>query len=427
MFGFLQDVALGESAGLLRNDTVELVIGASTYVDGSRTGYTPDAVVFGDLVLQSAPVVVYRYTFEINVPAEGTIVYVGRTVKMNGKYPENWDKFLGFTTPIDPTTFRTNSMSDLYPRSTEGPSFYDHQGTQGAVIFEALTSERVDFFEMATYRNKYRPGWNVYENGVLLLSETVNGGGSDSPASHDVWHTLTLRLTPAHTVTFNSVSIDGTVIGSSGITVDGTTYATENVGRVQTDENGFNYLEMTTNGRLTLPAYAPDVSSIAHTVYFVARAQDETGVIRRFIHPSGDNFNMHIASTHTNMWPFTFNYPGGSSNQIASATVPPAFSPKDSIFVMVIKVQRTGTRAYNIRIQMASKPDGTVEYAGMTEEVAGNSTSNRELGTQLAVGTNPVNAEADNMKFYEYGVYNSYMDDTDFDVLMQSLVADYLI
>lgn len=46
--------------------------------------------------------------------------------------------------------------------------------------------------------------------------------------------------------------------------------------------------------------------------------------------------------------------------------------------------------------------------------------------TYFEVGTSDAQAEADNMKFYEYGVFNAFMDDESFDGLMQQMVDKYL-
>ena len=129
---------------------------------------------------------IYKYTFEISVQNASTIHFLGRTLKVNGNFIETWDKFIGVSgEPPD----RTGSMVDLYKTDLDGPSWFLRP--VGTKMLDVYTSERATTIELAYYRQRYVPGWNIYENDVLILSETTNGGTSESPASHDVWTTYT--------------------------------------------------------------------------------------------------------------------------------------------------------------------------------------------------------------------------------------------
>lgn len=381
---------------------------------------TPTQVTYS----YSIPSTLYKYTFEVNVQNAGTI-FVAGPIKANGTLLDSWDGFLAITGD-EPD--RSGSLSDI-GSTTQAPTWEDVALTPGSMLWEITTSQRVKTFEINTYRYKYQPGWNIYENGVLLVSETSNGGSSDSPGNTDWFHTLDLR---PHQLSFQSVTVDGSTIGSAGITVNGTTYTTRNVGRVQTDEYGFNYLEMTTVGRITMPAFVSHTTLISHTAYFVARAQDATGVIRRFLtkQSGSEYFNMHIMETYAATWPLIIEYPDGTSTGHFANDNDSRMTPLhigSDIFVMVLKVEHTGTRRYNFRVQVASKPDGTtIEYGGMTSTLPARIDRSENFPTYFEVGTSDAQAEADNMKFYEYGVFNVFMDDASFDGLMQQMVDKYL-
>ena len=214
-------------------------------------------------------------------------------------------------------------------------------------------------------------------------------------------------------MSFEEYAIDNVDIGSTGVTLNGTTYASSGVGKVQTDENGFNYLEMGTSGKVTLPAYTDTASSINHTFYFVVRAADATtGRIQRMTGSSGNNFNIHILSnSNTGMVPL--QYP-----------VSTTFNPKDSYMFVVLKAKYVSPTVYDMRIQFVAQPDGVYSTVGSDTEVK-NVTAmyDYDVGTIFTIGSQ--HAEANNFKFYECGIIDKYVSDAEFDAIVDGLKAKY--
>ena len=214
-------------------------------------------------------------------------------------------------------------------------------------------------------------------------------------------------------MSFEEYAINNVDIGSTGVTLNGTTHASSGVGKVQTDENGFNYLEMGTSGKVTLPAYTDTASSINHTFYFVVRAADATtGIIQRMTGSSGNNFNIHILSnSNTGMVPL--QYP-----------VSTTFNPKDSYMFVVLKAKYVSPTVYDMRIQFVAQPDGVYSTVGSDTEVK-NVTAmyDYDVGTIFTIGSQ--HANADNFKFYECGIIDNFVSDAEFDAIVDGLKAKY--
>ena len=217
-------------------------------------------------------------------------------------------------------------------------------------------------------------------------------------------------------MSFEEYAINNVDIGSTGVTLNGTTYASSGVGKVQTDENGFKYLEMGTSGEVTLPAYTNAVSSINHTFYFVARAASATtGMINRMTHTTGNNFNIHIrfGGSGTGMFPFKW------AND--SWSISDTFNPKDTYLFVVLKIKYVSTSVYDARIQFVAKPDNVFETVGFDTEQKNLGTFTTDVGTSFTIGSE----HADNFKLYEFGVIDNFVSDAEFDAIVDGLKAKY--
>lgn len=219
-------------------------------------------------------------------------------------------------------------------------------------------------------------------------------------------------------VSFADYTIDGQSIGASGVSMNGATYATSGVGAVQTDTNGFNYLEMGMSGKFVMPQYATAASNISHTFYFVTRAADANGSISRMTGDAtaGDYFNLHVNSgTNTGMFPLLTvnnNWPISTS-----------FNPKDSYIITVVKLEYVASQSYKVRILFYAKPDG-VDTEAKVDEMTVTTANIADVTTRFTLGSKHAN-ESKNFKFYECGVIDKYATEAEFDRIVESLKSKY--
>jgi alpha-tubulin suppressor-like RCC1 family protein len=219
-------------------------------------------------------------------------------------------------------------------------------------------------------------------------------------------------------MSFEEYAINNVDIDSTGVTLNGTTYTSSGVGKVQTDENGFNYLEMGTSGKVTLPAYTDTASSINHTFYFVVRAADATtGTIGRMTGSTTDSFNLHINSQGTPGSTGFFPVRPNGNWQLSTT-----FNPKDTYLFVVVKLKYVSSSVYDTRIQFVAKPDGVFATAGLDTEQK-NVGANQDVGTSFTIGSQ--HPEANNFKFYECGIIDKYVSDTEFDAIVDGLKTKY--
>ena len=66
----------------------------------------------------------------------------------------------------------------------------DEQIPIGSKVFTITTPSKVGEFEIDYFRPKYAPGWIIKENGVEVLTETVNGGTGDTPTPKTIKYTI---------------------------------------------------------------------------------------------------------------------------------------------------------------------------------------------------------------------------------------------
>ena len=141
-------------------------------------------------------------------------------VRANGYQLSTWDKFVS-------ANFVTSNGgdADLINRLTDGSLTQivgwknEHAGV-GDVLFEIITTEKVHVFDISYYSEFLGPGWKIYENDVLVLSETQNKGSGDrtdafypsvlsSPTTSitNAMNILTTNNSHVTTVTLNTGSV----------------------------------------------------------------------------------------------------------------------------------------------------------------------------------------------------------------------------
>ena len=121
----------------------------------------------------------YTYKFQVSVQHIHGLHNVIRHVKANGVDLGTWDKFVSIRAITPPN--RAGNINGILVAGTE-VAWNSSAVSAGKDIFEVVTSEQVRYFEIEYRRPKYRSGWKIFENGILKLHETTNGGdGGDSP------------------------------------------------------------------------------------------------------------------------------------------------------------------------------------------------------------------------------------------------------
>jgi hypothetical protein len=283
---------------------------------------------------------------------------------------------------------------------------------------------------------------------------SLDTSGSVSVSTTPQYVTATSQETILDTLTHNikfsleNYVINNALIGNNGITVNGITYTTSELGRVQSDGT-HNYLEMQL-GKLILPTYlTPGRTTIDNTFYFVVKAQNEEGIISRMTSSDVDHFNICInfdpeltpqLYTNTGMYPFI--WPTSITNDYILSTT---FRPKDSYIIIVLKIlyksgyinDTPNPITYDARIQFIAKPDdGAYITLGPDQEVIGIRTSwNNGIDTTFILGHgipnfqsryyNHYESRTDNFKLYEFGVLDSYVSDSVFDTIVTDLKNKY--
>uniref|UniRef100_A0A6C0BQF3 Uncharacterized protein n=1 Tax=viral metagenome TaxID=1070528 RepID=A0A6C0BQF3_9ZZZZ len=136
---------------------------------------------------------IYRYTFEVNVPNyfsthtthEHHFEWGGlnvKSIKANGRDIATWDKFVSATALVDPVYHTKTDINGMLDSATGGTVWMwfdvDEPGTR---IFELVFEERITSFQIVNGRPWNGPGWNIYEDGVLMVSESTNLGPAEVP------------------------------------------------------------------------------------------------------------------------------------------------------------------------------------------------------------------------------------------------------
>lgn len=219
-------------------------------------------------------------------------------------------------------------------------------------------------------------------------------------------------------VLFQELTAGSTSYGSNGITVGGKTYVTKNVGRIQTDTNGKNYLEMN-NGQFEVTDFVSDATLLSHTFYYVVRPQDTSGSIYRFLwDPATHAFNVEINfnPNKTGFYPLVW-----STTTSPTYLISTTFNPQDSYTIVAMRLQYVSAINYKADIRFVAKPGASYITAGSTQERTVSSPT--VLGKKFYFGSN--SSSTNNFKLYEFGVMDRYLDAASFDALVESLKTKY--
>jgi hypothetical protein len=156
----------------------------------------------------------YKYTFEINVGSynrtsssnNNNLSIVMNYVLANGNFLSVWDKFVNiFGRPkrLDGKGVWNDNIRDiLYDYFVEpnpspgggpggkGAAWINGNANPGDLLFEIFLTEKVHTFVIDCFLPIYVPGWNVYENDILVLSENANHGSAKTPNPYPVTYDI---------------------------------------------------------------------------------------------------------------------------------------------------------------------------------------------------------------------------------------------
>jgi hypothetical protein len=159
------------------------------FAENGTTGFAPARHSSGMMVFTRGSFLGYRYTFEVSVPPSHTSLTVMQ-VKANGNVLGTWDKYLSATL-LHPSSNTPGINSILIANSPDGNIAWSDVAAN-TKLFDIVTSEKITSFEIFNGRPKYGPGWNIYENDELLVSETSNLGPNSEPSGYDLVHTISM-------------------------------------------------------------------------------------------------------------------------------------------------------------------------------------------------------------------------------------------
>jgi alpha-tubulin suppressor-like RCC1 family protein len=301
-----------------------------------------------------------------------------------------------------------DATSMLVPSQAKVVEAYARRAAKDGPLYE-LQPRRALTVKEALYERGF--GVQLDGEGAVLRLLIPTSSVSDGSFMDGLEHVADTK------VSFADYTIDGQSVGESGVSMNGATYATSGVGAVQTDTNGFNYLDMGLSGKFVMPQYATAMSNISHTFYFVTRAADANGLISRMTGDatSGDYFNIHFGYGHVSMYPLEM-----APDTSDLWTLTKTFNPKDSYIVTLVKLQYVSTNVFKMRMLVYAKPDGQDIEAEKTE---GDVTA-YVVSTHFTIGSKYPEC-SQHFKFYECGVIDEYVSDGDFDAIAESLKSKY--
>ena len=96
----------------------------------------------------------------------------------------------------------------------------------------------------------------------------------------------------------------------------------------------------------------------------------------------------------------------------------------------MLKIDYISAGSYDVRLVFTAKPDPAADYVTAEGPNVGadgrvTTTSNYNISTAFNIGTRTGQTGAENFKLYEFGVINRYVDDTEFDGIVESLKEKY--
>lgn len=117
-----------------------------------------------------------------------------RGMKANGVLLSEWDKFshiVALTAPDYSHDDRDNRIELVTENDAVNYALWTQTtNVVNAKLFEIYTTEPVNSFEYDGGRPYKTPGWNIYENDVLLVSESSNRGANSDPTPFVVTYDL---------------------------------------------------------------------------------------------------------------------------------------------------------------------------------------------------------------------------------------------
>lgn len=191
-----QSVPVSETVTLVNTRLERLAFNQERRPVNFEDGQTYRLIVWardsnGQTTTQSESILVqptYEYIFEINVVnASGTNLVIA-AIRANGIYLSEWDKFVSIEALLD-----INQIEDTIENVTQFLGYarwVNGIAVSGVSVFKIVTTEKVNSFVINHYRPVYVPGWNIYENGVLVLSRNTNAGSSQKPTDYEVTYIL---------------------------------------------------------------------------------------------------------------------------------------------------------------------------------------------------------------------------------------------
>lgn len=142
-------------------------------------------------------------------------------VKANGNVLGTWDKYLSATL-LHPSSNTPGINSILIANSPDGNITWSDVAAN-TKLFDIVTSEKITSFEIFNGRPKYGPGWNIYENDELLVSETSNLGPGSEPSGYNLVHTISMLPTTLTSLTSSvgdpEIYIDAHIDEKGGYTI----------------------------------------------------------------------------------------------------------------------------------------------------------------------------------------------------------------
>ena len=138
------------------------------------------------------PSVGYKYTFEINVQTQSgwaVINYIladGVSLFENSKFERL--EVLVYPRSPNATDEDVNHMIDSYEQTYV--NWRDNPQPVGAKLFNLYFNRKINSFDMGTGRPRYAPGWKIYENDILVYTETTNHTNDLEPAPYNVSYVL---------------------------------------------------------------------------------------------------------------------------------------------------------------------------------------------------------------------------------------------
>ena len=129
----------------------------------------------------------YTYKFHLFIASVHTNHMVLRGIKVNGNNLKDWRYFVELNI-LHPCNKGTDSQTIIDGNSNI--SWDANTGGLGKDIFEIITTARINYFNIFYPYKDMIPGLCIYEDGVLVLKDAINGGNRDGVVNK--WYTYPL-------------------------------------------------------------------------------------------------------------------------------------------------------------------------------------------------------------------------------------------